>query len=50
MSDTAAQLEAQMEEHKIVSSEAWLAAQRAHLAEEKAFTRARGALARGQRE
>lgn len=33
-----------MEDHKIVSREAWLAAQRAHLAEEKAFTRARDAL------
>jgi predicted dithiol-disulfide oxidoreductase (DUF899 family) len=33
-----------MEQHKIVSNEAWLAAQRAHLAEEKAFTRARDAL------
>jgi predicted dithiol-disulfide oxidoreductase (DUF899 family) len=33
-----------MEEHKIVSHEAWQAAQRAHLAEEKALTRARDAL------
>src|ERR1700761_9817949 len=36
--------ETQMEQQKIVSHEAWLAAQRAHLAEEKAFTRARDAL------
>lgn len=33
-----------MEQQKIVSHEEWLAAQRAHLAEEKAFTRARDAL------
>ncbi|ACC71000.1 DUF899 domain-containing protein [Paraburkholderia phymatum] len=33
-----------MEEHRIVSREAWLAAQRAHLADEKALTRARDAL------
>ncbi|HWT35506.1 MAG TPA: DUF899 family protein, partial [Paraburkholderia sp.] len=38
-----------MEEHTIVSGEAWLAAQRAHLAEEKAFTRARDALATKRR-
>jgi predicted dithiol-disulfide oxidoreductase (DUF899 family) len=35
-----------MEQHKIVSREEWLAAQRAHLVEEKAFTRARDALAK----
>jgi len=35
-----------MEQRKIVSQEEWLAAQRAHLAEEKAFTRARDALVR----
>jgi predicted dithiol-disulfide oxidoreductase (DUF899 family) len=34
----------QMEAHKVVSGEEWLAAQLAHLAEEKAFTRARDAL------
>ncbi|MEM5345492.1 DUF899 domain-containing protein [Paraburkholderia azotifigens] len=38
-----------MEEHTIVSHEAWLAAQRAHLAEEKAFTRARDSLAKKRR-
>jgi predicted dithiol-disulfide oxidoreductase (DUF899 family) len=34
-----------MEPHKVVSHDAWIAARKAHLAEEKAFTRARDALA-----
>ena len=32
-----------MEPHKIVSHDEWVAARKAHLAEEKAFTRARDA-------
>ncbi len=39
-----------MEPHKIVSHEDWIAARKAHLAEEKAFSRARDALARKRRE
>jgi predicted dithiol-disulfide oxidoreductase (DUF899 family) len=39
-----------MEPHKIVSRDEWLAARKAHLAEEKAFTRARDALSRKRRE
>ncbi len=39
-----------MEPHKIVSPDEWLAARKAHLAEEKAFTRARDALSRKRRE
>ncbi|MFC0399082.1 DUF899 domain-containing protein [Paraburkholderia rhizosphaerae] len=39
-----------MEPHKIVSQEEWLAAHRAHLAEEKALTHARDALSRKRRE
>jgi predicted dithiol-disulfide oxidoreductase (DUF899 family) len=38
-----------MEQHRIVSQEEWLAAQRAHLADEKALTRARDALAARRR-
>ena len=33
-----------MEQHRIVSQEEWIAARKAHLAEEKAFTKARDAL------
>ena len=39
-----------MEPHKVVSHGEWIAARKAHLAEEKAFTRARDALARKRRE
>jgi len=38
-----------MRPHKIVSHDAWLAARKAHLDEEKAFTRARDALSRKRR-
>jgi predicted dithiol-disulfide oxidoreductase (DUF899 family) len=39
-----------MEPHKVVSHEEWIAARKAYLAEEKAFSRARDALARKRRE
>ncbi len=39
-----------MEPHKIVSHDEWLAARKAHLADEKAFTRARDALSQKRRE
>ena len=39
-----------MEPHKIVPHAEWIAARKAHLAEEKAFTRARDALSRKRRE
>jgi predicted dithiol-disulfide oxidoreductase (DUF899 family) len=39
-----------MEPHQIVSHDEWIAARKAHLAEEKAFTRARDALSRKRRE
>jgi predicted dithiol-disulfide oxidoreductase (DUF899 family) len=39
-----------MEPHKVVSHDEWIAARKAHLAEEKAFTRARDALARKRRD
>jgi len=39
-----------MEPHRIVSHDEWIAARKAHLAEEKAFTRARDALSRKRRE
>jgi predicted dithiol-disulfide oxidoreductase (DUF899 family) len=39
-----------MEPHRIVSRDEWLVARKAHLAEEKAFTRARDALSRQRRE
>src|SRR5271155_4525009 len=39
-----------MEPHKIVSHDVWIAARKSHLAEEKAFTRARDALSRQRRE
>jgi predicted dithiol-disulfide oxidoreductase (DUF899 family) len=39
-----------MEPHNIVSHDQWIAARKAHLAEEKAFTRARDALSRKRRE
>ena len=39
-----------MEAHKIVSRDEWLTARKAHLAEEKAFTRTRDALSRHRRE
>jgi predicted dithiol-disulfide oxidoreductase (DUF899 family) len=39
-----------MESHKVVSHDEWIAARKAYLAEEKAFSRARDALARKRRE
>jgi len=39
-----------MEPHRIVSEDEWLAARKAHLADEKAFTRARDELSRKRRE
>ena len=39
-----------MQPHKIVSHDEWLTARKAHLADEKAFTRARDALSRKRRE
>jgi predicted dithiol-disulfide oxidoreductase (DUF899 family) len=39
-----------MEPHKVVSHDEWIAARKTHLAEEKAFSRARDALARKRRE
>jgi predicted dithiol-disulfide oxidoreductase (DUF899 family) len=39
-----------MEPHRIVSRDEWIIARKAHLAEEKAFTRARDALSRKRRE
>src|ERR1700734_2996738 len=39
-----------MQPHKIVSHDEWLAARKAHLADEKAFTRARDALSKKRRE
>jgi len=39
-----------MDAHKVVSHDEWIAARKAHLAEEKAFTRARDALSRKRRE
>ena len=39
-----------MEPHRIVSRDEWIAARKAHLAEEKAFTRARDALSKKRRE
>src|ERR1700721_2705588 len=39
-----------MEPHRIVSQDEWLASRKAHLAEEKAFTRARDALSKKRRE
>jgi predicted dithiol-disulfide oxidoreductase (DUF899 family) len=39
-----------MQPHKVVSHDEWIAARAAHLAEEKAFTRARDALSRQRRE
>ena len=39
-----------MEPHKIVSQDEWLAARKAHLADEKTFTRARDELSRKRRE
>jgi predicted dithiol-disulfide oxidoreductase (DUF899 family) len=39
-----------MEPHKVVSHDEWLAARKAHLAEEKVFSRARDALARKRRD
>jgi len=43
-------METHMEAHKVVSHDEWIAARKAHLADEKAFTRARDALARKRRE
>jgi predicted dithiol-disulfide oxidoreductase (DUF899 family) len=39
-----------MEPHKVVSQDEWIAARKAHLADEKAFTKARDALSRKRRE
>src|ERR1700735_3877361 len=39
-----------MQAHKIVSRDEWLVARKAHLAEEKAFTKARDALSKKRRE
>src|ERR1700689_812347 len=39
-----------MEPHRTVSRDEWLAARKAHLAEEKAFTRARDTLSKKRRE
>jgi predicted dithiol-disulfide oxidoreductase (DUF899 family) len=39
-----------MEPHRIVSHDEWIAARKAHLADEKAFTRARDALSKKRRE
>src|ERR1700681_1139491 len=39
-----------MESHHIVSQDEWIAARKAHLAEEKAFTRARDSLGKKRRE
>ena len=39
-----------MEPHRIVSQDEWIAARKAHLAEEKTFTRARDALSKKRRE
>jgi len=39
-----------MEPHKVVSHDEWVAARKAHLADEKTFTRARDALSRKRRE
>jgi predicted dithiol-disulfide oxidoreductase (DUF899 family) len=39
-----------MEQHRIVSQEEWIAARKAHLAEEKAFTKARDALSKKRHE
>jgi predicted dithiol-disulfide oxidoreductase (DUF899 family) len=41
--------EPQMEPHKVVSRDEWVAARRAHLADEKAFTKARDELSRQRR-
>jgi predicted dithiol-disulfide oxidoreductase (DUF899 family) len=43
-------MEEKMEAHKIVSHDEWIAARKAHLAAEKAFTRSRDALSRQRRE
>src|SRR6201997_111739 len=50
MSPTTNREEAQMEPHKVVSHDEWLAPRKAHLAEEKVFSRARDALARKRRD
>ena len=39
-----------MQPHKIVNHDEWIAARKAYLAEEKAFSRARDALAKKRRE
>jgi predicted dithiol-disulfide oxidoreductase (DUF899 family) len=39
-----------MEAHKVVSHDEWIAARKAHLADEKTFTRARDALSKKRRE
>jgi predicted dithiol-disulfide oxidoreductase (DUF899 family) len=42
--------DSEMEPHKVVSHDEWIAARKAYLAEEKAFSRARDALSRKRRE
>jgi predicted dithiol-disulfide oxidoreductase (DUF899 family) len=44
------QAEEIMEPHQVVSHDEWIAARKAHLADEKAFTRARDALSKKRRE
>ncbi|MFZ3335102.1 MAG: DUF899 family protein, partial [Xanthobacteraceae bacterium] len=39
-----------MQPHKVVSHDEWIAARKAYLAEEKAFTRARDTLSKKRRE
>ena len=39
-----------MEQHRVVSQDEWIAARKAHLAEEKVFTKARDALSEKRRE
>ena len=48
--DTSLQVHHSPHAHRVVSHEEWIAARRAHLADEKAFTRARDALSRKRRE
>jgi predicted dithiol-disulfide oxidoreductase (DUF899 family) len=43
-------MESRMEPHKVVSHDEWIAARKAYLVEEKAFSRARDALSRKRRE
>ncbi len=45
-----AKMEPNMEPHKVVTHDEWVAARKAHLIEEKAFSKARDALSRKRRE